>query len=158
MWKECDILYLISWYFSIWVCLTASSWWPFSPSICETSRSTRRLSSSSITPRVWWGSQSEHSHSTYTRYTTTTTRKLGFSLFLLGHIVFSCFNPHPILPLFSQVGDEATLKFIHDRTAAPYFSNLVWFIGNNVLMMERCLRTEATHLVREYTLYCYCGK
>ncbi|XP_063682749.1 protein CLEC16A-like isoform X3 [Bolinopsis microptera] len=47
-----------------------------------------------------------------------------------------------------QVGDEAIIKFIHDKTAAPYFSNLVWFIGNNVLMMERCLRTEATHLTR----------
>ena len=40
------------------------------------------------------------------------------------------------------------MKFIHDKTAAPYFSNLVWFIGNNVLMMERCLRTEANHLTR----------
>ncbi|KAL5254590.1 hypothetical protein ACHWQZ_G014141 [Mnemiopsis leidyi] len=47
-----------------------------------------------------------------------------------------------------KVGDEAIIKFIHDKTAAPYFSNLVWFIGNNVLMMERCLRTEATHLTR----------
>lgn len=28
-----------------------------------------------------------------------------------------------------RVGDEATIQFIHDKTAAPYFSNLVWFIG-----------------------------
>lgn len=32
------------------------------------------------------------------------------------------------------------LKFVGDRTAAPYFSNLVWFIGSNVLEIDTCLR------------------
>lgn len=31
------------------------------------------------------------------------------------------------------------LKFITDRTAVPYFSNLVWFIGNHVLEIDSCL-------------------
>ena len=28
-----------------------------------------------------------------------------------------------------RVDDAAMLKFVTDKTAAPYFSNLVWFIG-----------------------------
>ena len=28
-----------------------------------------------------------------------------------------------------RVEDQAMLKFVTDKTAAPYFSNLVWFIG-----------------------------
>ncbi|XP_064478520.1 protein CLEC16A-like isoform X2 [Ornithodoros turicata] len=42
------------------------------------------------------------------------------------------------------VDDKAMLKFIRDRTAAPYFSNLVWFIGNHVLELDSCV-TQAQH-------------
>lgn len=42
-----------------------------------------------------------------------------------------------------SVGDEATLSFICNRTAAPYFSNLVWFIGKHVLELDDCVRTDA---------------
>ena len=34
------------------------------------------------------------------------------------------------------------LKFVGDRTAVPYFSNLVWFIGNHVLEIDQCLMRE----------------
>lgn len=34
------------------------------------------------------------------------------------------------------------LKFVGDRTAVPYFSNLVWFIGNHVLEIDQCMRKE----------------
>jgi protein CLEC16A len=42
-----------------------------------------------------------------------------------------------------KVADEATLNFICNRTAAPYFSNLVWFIGKHVLELDDCVRTDA---------------
>jgi len=38
------------------------------------------------------------------------------------------------------------LKFIRDKTAAPYFSNLVWFIGNHVLELDTCIRESADSL------------
>ena len=34
------------------------------------------------------------------------------------------------------------LRYIRDKTAAPYFSNLVWFIGNNVLDLDVCVRHD----------------
>ncbi|OQR80318.1 protein CLEC16A-like, partial [Tropilaelaps mercedesae] len=37
-----------------------------------------------------------------------------------------------------KVQDDAMQRFIRDRTAAPYFSNLVWFIGKNVLELDLC--------------------
>ena len=41
-----------------------------------------------------------------------------------------------------RVEDEAMLKFVTDKTAAPYFSNLVWFIGNHVLELDSCVRND----------------
>ncbi|XP_054164084.1 protein CLEC16A homolog [Oppia nitens] len=38
-----------------------------------------------------------------------------------------------------KVDEKSMLKFIKDCTAAPYFSNLVWFIGNNVINIDNCL-------------------
>ena len=35
------------------------------------------------------------------------------------------------------------LSFIRDRTAAPYFSNLVWFIGNHIVELDNCVRADA---------------
>uniref|UniRef100_UPI0035900A55 protein CLEC16A isoform X1 n=1 Tax=Myxine glutinosa TaxID=7769 RepID=UPI0035900A55 len=37
------------------------------------------------------------------------------------------------------------LQFVWDRTAAPYFSNLVWFIGNHVLELDKCVCTDIEH-------------
>lgn len=42
-----------------------------------------------------------------------------------------------------RVDDRSMLQFIRNRTAAPYFSNLVWFIGNHVLELDACIRNEA---------------
>ncbi|XP_014208495.1 protein CLEC16A homolog isoform X2 [Copidosoma floridanum] len=44
-----------------------------------------------------------------------------------------------------RVEDASMLKFIRDRTAAPYFSNLVWFIGNHILELDTCVRNDADH-------------
>ena len=44
-----------------------------------------------------------------------------------------------------KVEDEAMLKFVTDKTAAPYFSNLVWFIGNHILEIDNCVRNDADH-------------
>lgn len=41
-----------------------------------------------------------------------------------------------------RVEETSMLKFITDRTAVPYFSNLVWFIGNHVLELDNCLHTS----------------
>ncbi|XP_022658249.1 protein CLEC16A-like isoform X4 [Varroa destructor] len=43
-----------------------------------------------------------------------------------------------------KVQDEAMQRFIRDKTAAPYFSNLVWFIGKNVLELDTCVAAAAT--------------
>lgn len=37
------------------------------------------------------------------------------------------------------------LAFIRDRTAAPYFSNLVWFIGSHIIELDTCVRNDADH-------------
>lgn len=44
-----------------------------------------------------------------------------------------------------RVEDKSMLKFIRNKTAAPYFSNLVWFIGNHVLELDSCVRNDADH-------------
>lgn len=41
------------------------------------------------------------------------------------------------------------LEYICNKTAAPYFSNLVWFIGNHIIELDECLLSQAqsvTHL------------
>ncbi|KAK3871250.1 hypothetical protein Pcinc_023591 [Petrolisthes cinctipes] len=47
-----------------------------------------------------------------------------------------------------RVNDQSMLQFIRDRTAAPYFSNLVWFIGNHILELENCVRSDVDHSSR----------
>ncbi|XP_053391680.1 protein CLEC16A-like isoform X2 [Mercenaria mercenaria] len=47
-----------------------------------------------------------------------------------------------------QVQDGAMLRYIRDRTAAPYFSNLVWFIGNHILDLDICVRNDTDHQSR----------
>ncbi|XP_059091774.1 protein CLEC16A homolog isoform X2 [Tigriopus californicus] len=41
--------------------------------------------------------------------------------------------------------EESMLKFVIDKTAVPYFSNLVWFIGNHILDMDACVREDTDH-------------
>ncbi|KAG7302494.1 hypothetical protein JYU34_012410, partial [Plutella xylostella] len=44
-----------------------------------------------------------------------------------------------------RVQDASMLRFIRDRTAAPYFSNLVWFIGKHILELDTCVRNDMDH-------------
>ena len=41
------------------------------------------------------------------------------------------------------VDDKTTLDYICNKTAAPYFSNLAWFIGNHVIELDECLISQA---------------
>ncbi|XP_078034277.1 C-type lectin domain containing ema isoform X4 [Augochlora pura] len=47
-----------------------------------------------------------------------------------------------------RVEDASMLVFIRDRTAAPYFSNLVWFIGDHIIELDTCVRNDADHQSR----------
>ncbi|XP_044272607.1 protein CLEC16A homolog isoform X1 [Tribolium madens] len=44
-----------------------------------------------------------------------------------------------------KVEDASMLAFIRDRTAAPYFSNIVWFIGKHIQELDVCVRNDADH-------------
>ncbi|KAJ8910717.1 hypothetical protein NQ315_002082 [Exocentrus adspersus] len=44
-----------------------------------------------------------------------------------------------------KVEDASMLAFIRDRTAAPYFSNIVWFIGKHIQELDTCVRNDADH-------------
>ncbi|XP_071105280.1 protein CLEC16A-like [Haliotis cracherodii] len=48
-----------------------------------------------------------------------------------------------------RVDDKAMLRYIRDRTAAPYFSNLVWFIGQHILDLDLCVRNDSDHRSRD---------
>ena len=41
------------------------------------------------------------------------------------------------------VGDKNMLSFIRDKTADPYFWNLVWFIGNHAIELDNCVLKES---------------
>lgn len=47
-----------------------------------------------------------------------------------------------------KVDDPPMLEYIRSKTAAPYFSNLVWFIGNHIIELDECLLSQAHHLNR----------
>lgn len=55
------------------------------------------------------------------------------------------FNLYPKLCTFIKVDDETMLRFVIDKTAVPYFANLVWFIGNHILEIDACVRNDADH-------------
>ena len=44
-----------------------------------------------------------------------------------------------------RVDEDSMHQFIIDKTAVPYFSNLVWFIGNHILDIDACVRNDADH-------------
>nr|XP_002127555.2 protein CLEC16A-like isoform X1 [Ciona intestinalis] len=48
-----------------------------------------------------------------------------------------------------KVNDGAMLRFIRDKTAAPYFSNLVWFIAEHVREVDNCVHNNANHQHRD---------
>ncbi|KAM6156273.1 protein CLEC16A isoform 2-T2 [Rhynchocyon petersi] len=44
-----------------------------------------------------------------------------------------------------KVDNHAMLHYIRDKTAVPYFSNLVWFIGSHVIELDNCVQTDEEH-------------
>ncbi|XP_074179203.1 protein CLEC16A isoform X8 [Rhinolophus sinicus] len=44
-----------------------------------------------------------------------------------------------------KVDNQAMLHYIRDKTAVPYFSNLVWFIGSHVIELDTCVQTDEEH-------------
>ncbi|XP_056263893.1 protein CLEC16A [Pseudoliparis swirei] len=44
-----------------------------------------------------------------------------------------------------KVDNQHMLHYIRDKTAVPYFSNLVWFIGSHVLELDKCVQTDEQH-------------
>uniref|UniRef100_A0A8C2X609 C-type lectin domain containing 16A n=1 Tax=Cyclopterus lumpus TaxID=8103 RepID=A0A8C2X609_CYCLU len=44
-----------------------------------------------------------------------------------------------------KVDNQHMLHYIRDKTAVPYFSNLVWFIGSHVLELDKCVQTDEEH-------------
>lgn len=44
-----------------------------------------------------------------------------------------------------KVNNQHMLHYIRDKTAAPYFSNLVWFIGSHVIELDNCVQTDEEH-------------
>uniref|UniRef100_A0A8C6U739 C-type lectin domain containing 16A n=1 Tax=Neogobius melanostomus TaxID=47308 RepID=A0A8C6U739_9GOBI len=44
-----------------------------------------------------------------------------------------------------KVDNQHMLHYIRDKTAVPYFSNLVWFIGSHVIELDKCVQTDEEH-------------
>ncbi|KAL2299084.1 hypothetical protein Nmel_014700 [Mimus melanotis] len=45
----------------------------------------------------------------------------------------------------ASVDNQPMLHYIRDKTAVPYFSNLVWFIGSHVIELDNCVQTDEEH-------------
>ncbi|XP_048350285.1 protein CLEC16A isoform X3 [Sphaerodactylus townsendi] len=48
-----------------------------------------------------------------------------------------------------SLDNQPMLHYIRDKTAVPYFSNLVWFIGSHVIELDNCVQTDEEHRNRE---------
>ena len=45
--------------------------------------------------------------------------------------------------LFMLTVDNPRMQaFIREKTSIPYFSNLVWYMGNHVLELDSCVRHD----------------
>ena len=53
------------------------------------------------------------------------------------------FMAHVFYFALITVEDKSMLRYIRDKTAAPYFSNLVWFIGSHIIELDSCVRNDA---------------
>ncbi|XP_017573810.1 protein CLEC16A isoform X4 [Pygocentrus nattereri] len=56
-------------------------------------------------------------------------------------VVRTLMDPHTAVSLDNQ----HMLHYIRDKTAVPYFSNLVWFIGSHVIELDKCVQTDEEH-------------
>ncbi|XP_061455161.1 protein CLEC16A isoform X6 [Rhineura floridana] len=53
-----------------------------------------------------------------------------------------------MIPVFLNavsLDNQPMLHYIRDKTAVPYFSNLVWFIGSHVIELDNCVQTDEEH-------------
>jgi hypothetical protein len=50
------------------------------------------------------------------------------------------------LNIFFLVNDKAMLNFIVNKTANAYFCNLIWYIGNHAIELEKCSITESEYV------------
>ena len=55
----------------------------------------------------------------------------------------NCQKSSSFIFYFIIVGDKNMLSFIRDKTADPYFWNLVWFIGNHAIELDNCVLKES---------------
>ncbi|KAJ0041668.1 hypothetical protein NL108_008801 [Boleophthalmus pectinirostris] len=51
----------------------------------------------------------------------------------------------PICLTAVSLDNQHMLHYIRDKTAVPYFSNLVWFIGSHVIELDKCVQTDEEH-------------
>ncbi|XP_006776356.1 PREDICTED: protein CLEC16A isoform X7 [Myotis davidii] len=51
----------------------------------------------------------------------------------------------PVFLIPVSLDNQAMLHYIRDKTAVPYFSNLVWFIGSHVIELDNCVQTDEEH-------------
>ncbi|XP_031800480.1 protein CLEC16A isoform X7 [Sarcophilus harrisii] len=51
----------------------------------------------------------------------------------------------PVFLIAVSLDNQAMLHYIRDKTAVPYFSNLVWFIGSHVIELDNCVQTDEEH-------------
>lgn len=51
-----------------------------------------------------------------------------------------------------RVEDESMLRFIRDKTCAPYFANLVWFMGKHVLELDASARAKPVDVDTQKTI------
>ncbi|KAG9477104.1 hypothetical protein GDO78_002479 [Eleutherodactylus coqui] len=55
-------------------------------------------------------------------------------------------NSHTVHFFYNEViNNQPMLHYIRDKTAVPYFSNLVWFIGIHVIELDKCVQTDEEH-------------
>uniref|UniRef100_A0A1I8I7J0 DDE_Tnp_1_7 domain-containing protein n=1 Tax=Macrostomum lignano TaxID=282301 RepID=A0A1I8I7J0_9PLAT len=47
-----------------------------------------------------------------------------------------------------RVDDKAMMRYIREKSAGPYFSNLVWVMGSHALEMDACIRSDHTARAR----------
>ncbi|XP_065135358.1 protein CLEC16A isoform X4 [Paramisgurnus dabryanus] len=58
----------------------------------------------------------------------------------------SMVTPVCLIPV--SLDNQHMLHYIRDKTAVPYFSNLVWFIGSHVIELDKCVQTDKEHTNR----------
>ena len=62
------------------------------------------------------------------------------------NLVFSFFHfyyENSLICNMCLVGHEKMLEFICDKTATPYFSNLIWLIGKDAIELDDCVVQES---------------